>query len=158
FVIKTGLCIDYVDNGSGKKRDRLVEQCRKRLESRSDSYFIENFNAQKSSIVDPQEAWNLTDFRGHSQRCMDTNENCHKLAVIHAEIWARTLLYTASLHNVVTQVLLDGGDPTTDPLVLDHLAAVNLIALQYGVYYVIEDKARLSCLLLHDENLRLHVI
>jgi hypothetical protein len=112
---------------------------------------MENFNALKSSIVDPQGVYNLTDFRELSQRHMDTDQDSFQLELIHGEIWARTLLYTASLHNVVTQVLLDGGDPTTDPLVLDHLAAVNLVALQYGVYYIIEGKSRFSCLLLHDE-------
>jgi len=155
FTIETSLTLDYVDANSSSKRDDLLESYRQRLEARPDSYFLENFNSPKQHIVDPQAAFNLKDLRDHARQHMDEDASAFKLETIHAEIWARTLLCTASLHNIVTQVILDGGDPSSDPLILDHLAAVNLITLPYGVVYYLEQGVRIRCLLLHDENLRL---
>lgn len=137
-------------------RDKLLESYRKELDGRSERYFYDTFHMPKDIVVSPNAAWNLDDLR-QVLRGLDESQGGHKATQIHAEIWARTLALISNLHNHVVRVLRDGGTPESDMRVQDHLAAINLISLQYGVLYNIDQTSRLEWTLIHDEGLSMHV-
>lgn len=137
-------------------RDALIASYRSELDKKPEEYFLEVFHMLKSNVVNPDEVWNLNDIRELTQQHLP-NDISHRLERIHAEIWGRTLILLTSLHNLVVQTLRDGGTPKDDPKIRDHIKAINLISLQYGVFYYLDDASKLSYLLVHDEGLRLHI-
>jgi len=138
-------------------RDELMSEFRQRLTARTDDYFFEVFNMRKQHVVDPSAVWNLDDLRERA-RVRGSEVAPNDVDHIHAEIWAGSLALTAGLHNLIAQILRQGGAPTDDSRVRDYLAALNLISLQYGVLVVIDGTSRLSWLLIHDEGLKMHLV
>jgi hypothetical protein len=95
------------------KRDELMSEFRQRLTARSENYFLEVFNMAKQHVVDPGAAWNLADLRERArERGSDSSPN--DIALIHAEIWARSLALTTGLHNLISQIFHEGGVPSDD--------------------------------------------
>jgi hypothetical protein len=136
-------------------RDKKIREYKEQLNKLPEEYFIKHFNAHKKSIANPESVWNLQDVRDMT-RLDGIDCDVNKLNQIQGEIWGRTLLYTSALANVITQVIKEGGNPKNDPLVQNHLAAVNLITLQYGVLYCLARDSSIGTLLIHDEGFKFH--
>jgi hypothetical protein len=137
---------------AGFDRDELLKEARERLERHSDAYFVKEFNMPRQQVIDTSEVWNLADLRAALSA---PSPDSQKVTQIHAEIWGRCILLLVGYHNLVLQIIREGGVPVNDPRVHDYVAALNLVTLQYGFLTLMDGDSRLRWLFIHDEGLRI---
>lgn len=129
-------------------RDDLLRQARERLEGRSEDEIRRVFHMHKATLLDPDAAHHIGDLRAAAA----AGERPDR---IHADIWGRTLTLLVGHYNLTLQIIREGGVPVNDERAHDYVAALNLIALQYGVWLSMYGDSRLNWLLVADEDLRL---
>lgn len=127
---------------------KLIARFRAQLEVQPEEYFEEVFNMSKRHVVDPDAVWNFGDLRSIAGDALDPRTT-RRLLQVHAEIWARTVLLITATQRLIQHVRVEGGVPSEDRRVKDHLAALNLISLQYGVCLSLDESACVVPIVMH---------